>query len=172
MNGMGGSHVAWAEGVIIDGGAGDDVLQSNVGGVQMTGGTGADTFYFSAGSLVTDAIGEDTFSFFGVVPSLALSYAGSEAVWATSLFGLMRFAYNTAGEMVVNSPIFGNGVADQMYFANPNKDALAGALAELARGPFKDKHVKLVLPYASGKPHVEDLHALLARAAASETRAE
>lgn len=73
------SHVAWAEGVIIDGGAGDDVLQSNVGGVQMTGGTGADTFFFSTGSLVTDATGEDTLSFFGVVPSLALSYAGSEA---------------------------------------------------------------------------------------------
>ena len=50
----------------------------------MTGGTSADTFYFSPGSQATDATGEDTLSFFGVVPSLALSYAGSEAVWQQS----------------------------------------------------------------------------------------
>jgi hemolysin-activating ACP:hemolysin acyltransferase len=49
--------------------------------------------------------------------------------------------------------------------------AIAGALAELAQTQFKDKPVKLIMPDAVGKPHIDDLHALLARAVASEARA-
>jgi hemolysin-activating ACP:hemolysin acyltransferase len=48
--------------------------------------------------------------------------------------------------------------------------AIAGALAELAQTQFKDKTVKLIMPGADGKPRVDELHALLARAAsATET---
>jgi hemolysin-activating ACP:hemolysin acyltransferase len=49
--------------------------------------------------------------------------------------------------------------------------AIAGALAELAQTQFKDKAVRLIMPGADGIPQVEELHAILARAAATEMRA-
>jgi hypothetical protein len=52
-----------------------------------------------------------------------------------------------------------------------SRQQVAGALAEVAQTQFKDKAVKLIMPGADGKPHVDELHAVLARAAASEARA-
>ncbi len=49
--------------------------------------------------------------------------------------------------------------------------AIAGAFAQLAQTQFRDRAVKLVMPDATGKPHIGELHALLARVAAAETRA-
>ncbi|MEQ1718117.1 MAG: hypothetical protein ABL907_19420 [Hyphomicrobium sp.] len=51
------------------------------------------------------------------------------------------------------------------------RSAIAGALAQLANTQFKDKPVKLAIPDAAGKMHIDDLHTRLARAAATETRA-
>lgn len=45
-------------------------------------------------------------------------------------------------------------------------DAIAGALAAVARGPLEGKTVKMILPGADGKPHVANLHDMLARAEA------
>jgi hypothetical protein len=51
-------------------------------------------------------------------------------------------------------------------------DAGALALTGLARAQFKDKTTRLIMPGADGTPQVDELHAVLARAAGTEARAE
>lgn len=77
----------------------------------------------------------------------------------------LQFYADVTGQSVFNGP-----ASNVILTGHSLGGALAGALAELAHGPLKDKPVNIVIPNSEGKPHLEDLHTVLARAVASEAR--
>ncbi|WP_417453881.1 calcium-binding protein [Kiloniella sp.] len=122
LDGGAGDDVIFAlggDGALLFGGAGDDVLWNTSFAGEMTGGEGADTFFFSDTTLITDATAEDRISAFGLF-NLHGGYRQmeSESPWATGLL-FFRYAYNEDGELVIQNSIlkkvFGYG---ETYVAN------------------------------------------------------
>ncbi|WNM62097.1 calcium-binding protein [Candidatus Nitrospira neomarina] len=87
------------------GGEGNDRLFSNTTGAQMTGGNGADTFYFSRNTRIEDAKGEDRISAFGAFDLHGgFRYSDSENPWAYGA-SFFRYGMNGDGELVIENVI-------------------------------------------------------------------
>ncbi|MBA3966434.1 MAG: hypothetical protein H0X47_11775, partial [Nitrospirales bacterium] len=100
------------------GGAGEDRLFSLTPGSRMTGGDGADTFYFSSNTRIENATGEDRISAFGAFDLHGgFRYMDSESPWAYGA-SFFRYGMNGDGELVIENVIgnqFGWGAT---YVAN------------------------------------------------------
>ncbi|MCB9776912.1 MAG: calcium-binding protein [Nitrospiraceae bacterium] len=84
------------------GGAGNDTLFSLTPGTRMTGGVGADTFYFSNHTLIEDATPEDHIKAFGLDLWGGQRWEASEDPWAYGAF-LFRYGMNAQGDLVIES---------------------------------------------------------------------
>ncbi|WP_414470843.1 calcium-binding protein [Microvirga sp. M2] len=107
-----------------------DVLKSAAVGTIVETGGGADRVWFNKDIGISDLSGDDGISLFGAMDLFGgLRNKYSESPYAVSWGGMVEWGINTAGELVIRLPWWGEGGAE-MYVLNWQRDAGANG-----RGP-------------------------------------